>query len=70
MAERTGPEAARLAFYDLATLNAVHDFYVFVAKSDAHFDRWLVEQILRARLQREVTARERKIHGLNPTKEV
>ena len=47
---------------DRATLEAVHDFYEFEATTDAGFDKWLHEQILRARKGRDLTRKERAAH--------
>ena len=47
-------------YLDLATLKVVHEFYEFEAKTDLQFDIWLHRQILRAKLQRELTVDEEK----------
>lgn len=45
--------------YDLRTLEKVHDFYEFEARTVVQMDMFLHEQILRARLQRDLTPSER-----------
>jgi hypothetical protein len=46
---------------DLATLKVVHDFYEFEAVTDAEFDGFLHEEILRAKYGRDLTEDERRI---------
>lgn len=47
---------------DLKTLEAVHEYFEFQAKTDTEMDRWLHEQILRAKHGRDLTEDERKAH--------
>lgn len=58
MAEKTTTQP----IFDLSTLRAVHEYFEFQAKSDADMDRWLHEEILRAKHGRDLTSEEVKAH--------
>jgi hypothetical protein len=54
-------ERMKKPILDLATLRAVHDYYEFEAVTDADFDHYLHEEILRAKHGRDLTEDERRI---------
>lgn len=55
-------DKAATPLFDLKTLEAVHQYFEFQAKTDTEMDHWLHEQILRAQHGRDLTPEEVKAH--------
>lgn len=55
------PPDDRIALYDRRTLEAVHDFFEFEARSNHDMHRWLHREILQARKGRALTPEEEAI---------